>query len=203
MDADFRRLFEDHDAPTPEASTDGAIEVDLSLALDALLAEESVAGDAARHDDLDGFFEGLRDGAVMDARVNEADRLVREGEASYAAGQIEQATRQLREAAREPQVRLQASRLIARMARDRGDLSEAIEWLERAADVPVPVLETWQGLLYELADTLEAAGEHARALAILLELQAATPAYRDVDSRVAELSSRQAGPWSAGQRHPE
>jgi hypothetical protein len=89
------------------------------------------------------------------------------------------------------------------MARDQGRLTEAIEWLGRAAEVPVPALETWQGLLYELADTLEAAGEHARALAILLELRAATPGYRDVDSRVTELSSRLAGPWPTGQRRPE
>jgi tetratricopeptide (TPR) repeat protein len=203
IDADLRRAFESDDGRVPKEASDGAFEVDLSLALDGLLADEPVTGGDVRHDDLDGYFQGLRDVAVMDARRDEAHRLLREGEVSYAAGQIDQAMLQLRTAAREPDVRFQASRLIARIARDRGRLGEAIEWLERAAEVPVSARETWQALLYELADTLEVAGERARALAVLLELRAATPGYRDVDSRVANLSSRQDEPGPTGRRRPE
>jgi hypothetical protein len=46
--------------------------------------------------------------------------------------------------------------------------------------------------LYELADTLEAAGEDARALAVLLELESIAPGYRDVRERIAKLSPGQA-----------
>jgi tetratricopeptide (TPR) repeat protein len=200
LDADFRRLFEDLDGPKAEAPTDAAFEVDLSLALESLLAEEPAPTAEERQPDLDRYFQGLRDEATDGATAGDGERLLREGEASFAAGQPERAVEQLRAAARDPIVRLQASRLLGRMARDRGDLEEAIEWFERAAEVPVPELETWQALLYELADTLEVAGEHARALAVLLELRAATPGYRNVDSRVVELSSRQAGPWPTGTR---
>ncbi len=42
-------------------------------------------------------------------------------------------------------------------------------------------------LLYELASVLEANGEGARALAVLLELQAEAGEYRDVSSRLEQL----------------
>ena len=42
-------------------------------------------------------------------------------------------------------------------------------------------------LLYELASVLEAHGESARALAVLLELQAEAGEYRDVSQRLEQL----------------
>ena len=42
--------------------------------------------------------------------------------------------------------------------------------------------------VFELADALERLGEGARALAILLELSADAPGYRDVHERVERLS---------------
>jgi hypothetical protein len=48
-------------------------------------------------------------------------------------------------------------------------------------------------LLYDLADALEKDGEIARALAILLELQADAGDYRDVASRIDRLTKVQAG----------
>jgi hypothetical protein len=42
--------------------------------------------------------------------------------------------------------------------------------------------------MYDLADTLQRSGEGARALAVLLELQADAGQYRDVASRIERLS---------------
>jgi hypothetical protein len=42
-----------------------------------------------------------------------------------------------------------------------------------------------------LGDTLEAAGENARALAVFLELQSNAPDYRDVGERLQQLSPGQ------------
>ena len=47
-------------------------------------------------------------------------------------------------------------------------------------------------LLYELAEGLEQVGETARALAVLLELQADAGAYRDIEARIGRLSKVQA-----------
>ena len=70
---------------------------------------------------------------------------------------------------------------------------ESIEWLERAAESPAPTLQASHALLFELADTLQAAGEPARALAIFLELRAVAPLYPDVARRIGELSGGPAG----------
>jgi hypothetical protein len=47
-------------------------------------------------------------------------------------------------------------------------------------------------LLYSLAETLEQANDHARALAIFVELEAESGGYRDAASRVERLSKVQA-----------
>jgi hypothetical protein len=48
-------------------------------------------------------------------------------------------------------------------------------------------------VLYELAAALEQLGEPARALAVLMELQADAGTYRDVSERVERLSRLQNG----------
>ena len=88
--------------------------------------------------------------------------------------------------------------MLARIARDRGSLAEAIEWLERAGEALAPSEEASRSLLYELGDTLESAGEEARALAVFLGLASSAPTYRDVGARLARLRERAAGggePW--------
>jgi hypothetical protein len=75
----------------------------------------------------------------------------------------------------------------------RGETSEGIEWLERAALAPAPTVDEGWSLLYDLADALERTGERARALAVLLELEADAGAYRDARGRIELLSRAQAG----------
>lgn len=214
VDENLRRLFEDAESPAADADRPGVFEVDLSIALEDLLAQEPppvapssdpspATSSEAPAGDLDGFFQDLRGGAAAEARAEEALRLLADGDACYAEGRLDDAVEALREAARDPHARLQASRLIARIARERGDLAEAVDWLERAAEAPAPTTETWQELLYELAEALEAEGESVRALAVLLELQTATPGYRDVEARISGLSARPGGAAPAGTgRHP-
>jgi hypothetical protein len=48
-------------------------------------------------------------------------------------------------------------------------------------------------VLYDLAGALERMGEGARALAVLLELEADAGAYRDVRQRIELLSRAEAG----------
>ena len=201
---DLRRLFEDGDPPAVEPGEDGAFEVDLSDALDEMgPAEPPTASPAvsaeSEPDTLDGFFRGLREQAG-DQNV-EAERLCVEGEADLAGGQIEKAIAAFRAAARVPAFRTRASRSIARIAREQGDLGEAVDWLERAVEVPVETPAEAHELLYELADTLVAAGEEARALAVFMELQSSAAGFRDVEQRIAELSERRsqwARPRSGG-----
>ena len=57
-----------------------------------------------------------------------------------------------------------------------------------AAEAPAPTGDAGRAILYELGDLLETRAEHARALAVFLELRAQAPSYRDVSSRVDRLS---------------
>jgi hypothetical protein len=45
--------------------------------------------------------------------------------------------------------------------------------------------------MYDLADSLEQVGEPARALAILMELQADAGEYRDIEARIDRLTKVQ------------
>ena len=94
----------------------------------------------------------------------------------------------LEAAARVPMLRFKAATRLGRLLIDRGDLNEGVEWLERAAEAPAPSPEEGYDLLYELAGALEAQGELARALAILIELEAEAGGYRDVSTRIMYLS---------------
>ena len=68
----------------------------------------------------------------------------------------------------------------------------AIEWLERAAEAPAPTGDAGRALLYDLAKTLESVGEHARALAVFVELESESGGYRDVAGQIDRLSKVQA-----------
>lgn len=108
-------------------------------------------------------------------------------------GMIDASLKELARAAESPHLRFEASALIGRLLRDRGDLVPAVEWFERAAETPPPSREAGRELLYDLARTLEGGGEEARALAVYLELQADAGEFRDVPARVARLSRPQPG----------
>ena len=108
------------------------------------------------------------------------------------AGQIDECVRLFELASRAPRLRFVTASALGRIYRDRGQMLQAIEWFERAAEAPPPSAAEGQALLYGLADTLESAGESARALAIFMELQTEAADYRDVPVRVSRLSQAQA-----------
>ena len=82
--------------------------------------------------------------------------------------------------------------MLGRLYNERGDPSAAIEWLERAAEAPAPSADDGRALLYDLATTLEEAGETAAAAGVL-ELQAEGAEYRDVAARTERLSGMSRG----------
>ena len=77
--------------------------------------------------------------------------------------------------------------MLAKMFLAAGDYVHAIEWYELAVEASAPTPMAHYALLYDLASVLEANGESARALAVLLELQAEAGDYRDVSSRLEQL----------------
>jgi len=143
--------------------------------------------------DLDAVFRDFREEVLRDAELSETERQYKLGLTYRDMGMIDDAIRELEWAARSPRLRFEASALVARLQRDRGNLAAAVDWFERAAEAPAPSPDAGRELLYELATTLEAAGEGSRALAVYLELQTDAAEYRDVNARVERLRREDAG----------
>ena len=121
-----------------------------------------------------------------------SDEHLKRGMALHREGRIDESIHALAIASRSPRHRFQASSLIGRICRERDQLSDAIEWFERAAQAPAATADDGYLLMYELADALEAAGEVSRALAVCMELQATAGQFRDVAARVDRLAKVQA-----------
>ena len=148
------------------------------------------------------------DRAVHDARargqqaggeVTESEPAVFQGEPyeraleHLAAGRTDEAVADLHDALRVPHTQVKAAAELGRMHLRRGDLQGAVEWLERAADSPAVTQEEAFAVLYDLADALQRLGEPARALAILVDLDADAGVFRDVRTRIEQLVRSQAG----------
>jgi tetratricopeptide (TPR) repeat protein len=182
----------------------GSMEIDLTSALGELerasVTPVPVAPPAPpapppppKRQNLEEVFKDFRDEAARQDGVDQSAQHMTLGRTYFEMGMADEAMAALRTAARSPRQRYEASLLLARLYRDRGDAAHVVEWLERAAEVPAPDEEASRALLYDLGTTLEAAGETARALAVFMELQADAGEYRDVAARVDRLARVQAG----------
>jgi hypothetical protein len=177
-----------------------SVEVDLSIVLgdmglgDVEVQPRASGGSPAPlgDGDLDSVFEQLRGEASMLSGGDGGDEHLRRGMSLRQAGKIDESVQAFEMAARSPRHRFQAATLIGRTHRGRGRLPQAIEWFERAVQVPAPSEDEGHMLMYELADVLESTGDVARALAICIELQANAPEFRDVAARVDRLNKVQA-----------
>lgn len=163
---------------------------DLMPALDSLSAETSGATTepVGPPPDLERVFEDLRAKAASEGRATDAEKAYAGGLEYARHGRIAEAIDALQVAARSPLMRFQASAELGRLYARNGELGRGVDWMERAAEAPAPSLDEAHALMYDLADTLQRSGEGARALAVLLELQADAGQYRDVASRIERLS---------------
>jgi lipopolysaccharide biosynthesis regulator YciM len=105
---------------------------------------------------------------------------------------LDDAVQALEVAASSPRQRFEAAAQLAELHLERHEVDKAISWYERAAESPAPNATAGRGLLYDFAETLEKAGQHARALAVFVELEAEAGGYRDVAYRILRLSKLQA-----------
>ena len=180
--------------PPPSASGD----VDLTSMLeelDAIEAAQSPSGEspvAPAPRSLDQVFRGMRDDTARASSEEAAAEQYRLAVTYHEMGMVDDAIKALEGAARSPRQRFDAASMLGRVYLDRGDTMHAIEWLERAAEAPAPTPDAGRALLYDLAKTLESVGEHARALAVFVELESESGGYRDVAGQIDRLSKVQA-----------
>jgi tetratricopeptide (TPR) repeat protein len=177
-------------APTPTRKA--GPEIDLSRALGDL--EDSDGAAAPRPTSLGDVFKGLRKDAPQQGEAaDQSAQHMKLARTYLEMGMLQEATTSLKTAARSTQRRFEAAALLGRLYREHGEITDAIEWFERAAEATVPTPEEGHALLYDLGLALEDAGETARALAVFLELQAHAGEYRDVSDRADRLARVQTG----------
>ncbi len=162
-------------------------EVDLSDFLHDLRDDQADTSSAESAPPIESVLDGLREDAGQDASPETAEQHFKMAATYVDMGMQEEALKALEVAAQSPRHRFRAGAMLAKAYRDAGDHTRAIEWYERAVEAPAPSLMAHHALLYDLSCVLEANGEGARALAVLLELQAEAGEYRDVPSRLEQL----------------
>jgi tetratricopeptide (TPR) repeat protein len=196
---DLAAVLGDDQDGTAEAHTGTAVapEIDLSAVIDGLKPHTLAAAAAQKGSsmpdrpdpsNLDDVFRDFRDEVSRQSAVDQAEQHYKVALTYRDMGMVDDAVRELEQAAKSPRLRFDASALLARLLRDRGDVASAVEWFERAAEAPAPTPEAGRQLLYELGQALEDSSETSRALAVYLELQADARDYRDVTARVDRLS---------------
>ncbi len=167
-----------------------AAEIDLTSALGGLTGDEEAG---INGHELDPVFKELRREVAQQSGADNSAQHMTIARAYIEMGLNEEAIPALRTAAKSPGLRFEAASLLGRLHKQRGEATDAIEWLERAAEAPAPSVDDGRALLYELGTALEDAGESARALAVFLELQAEGGDYRDVRVRAERLAGSQSG----------
>jgi len=189
---DFQSLISELESPPIARARTESVEVDLSIVLNDI-EEPAAPSDAPDNAaaDLDGVFAQLRTEAARRTALETADEEYERGLTLHRAGKIDECIPALQAASRAPRLRFATASLLGRIFCERGMTPQAIESFERAAEAPAPTPEEGHELLYDLADTLEKAGEVARALAICMELHAEAGDYRDISSRIERLSKVQ------------
>jgi tetratricopeptide (TPR) repeat protein len=176
-------------APEPPPAPTGS-EVDITLGLDL---KPIPAPAPAPPPDLDGVFGSMREKAARRTGLDESEKEYKRGLALRKAGDIDGCIQALETASRAPKLRFATSRMIAKLYRDRNQLPQALEWLERASQAPAPTSDDAHQLKYEMAEALEKNGDVARALAVCTQLKAEAGDYRDVTERIDRLAKVQAG----------
>jgi tetratricopeptide (TPR) repeat protein len=183
---DLSDILTETAVPAARQPSDG-FEIDLSDALGELTAEPPAAG--AAHEEIDLVLEEVRVEAPRQ-RADTSGQQLRAAQAHWQAGQPAEAIKALQQVVRSPRHRFEAAAMLARIHRDRGSVSEAIEWFERATQAAAPTAAASHEVLYDLAQLLVSAGEADRALAVYLELQADAPDFRDVSQQIERLSQK-------------
>jgi tetratricopeptide (TPR) repeat protein len=142
--------------------------------------------------DLEDVFVQLRGEVSRTSILQTAESEYRRALTLREAGDLDGCVEALLVASRAPSLRFVAGSLLGRVYRQRGQITDAVDWFERAAQAPAPTPAEYHEVLFELFDGLEASGDVSRALAVGLALQTDAGSYRDVDERIDRLAKVQA-----------
>jgi tetratricopeptide (TPR) repeat protein len=177
-------------APAAEPARSGADEIDLTTALGDLHGEAAapVETPTPARENLGEVFQDFREEVTRQSGADQSAQHMTLARTYLEMGMPDEAIASLKVASKATGFRFEAASRLGRIYSQRGEVSQAIEWFERAAEAPAPSADEGRALLYNLGVLVEQSGDTSRALAIFLELQSDAGDYRDVAERVERLA---------------
>jgi len=183
-------------APEPVYASEGGIDLGAELG-DLFGAQSAVAeeragpggtdlGDAGLAD----IFKEFKKGVDKQLGKEDYDTRYNLGIAYKEMGLIDEAIAEFQLAAKDDGRILECSSMLGICFLEKGMPKLAVKWFEKGLQAPGRSDEEYQGLRYDLAAALEAAGETDRALGVYTELYGQDANFRDVANKVRELSTR-------------
>lgn len=167
--------------------------IDLAAELEEELAAEEAMVDEAtgRGKDealLEEVFREFQKGVAEQLSEEDSDTHFNLGIAYKEMGLLPEAIREFQISSRDPEYFIESCSMIGVCYIDQGMPERAAEWYGRALGAPNVGSDAAKALRYDLASSLESAGEVDRAHQLFEEIYTADAAYRDVSERLAELS---------------
>ncbi len=176
-------LFADEE----ESFIDLAKELEQELAEEEALVEEAT-GRGKEEAILEEVFREFQKGVEEQLSEEDSDTHFNLGIAYKEMGLLPEAIREFQVSARNPDLFVECCSMVGVCYMEQGMWSQAAEWYQKALGAPDLTPEAQLALRYDLAASLESAGDVERALGLYQEVVALNPAYRDVSSRLDDLS---------------
>jgi tetratricopeptide (TPR) repeat protein len=170
--------------------------IDLAKELEAELAEEEAmveeaTGRGKEEAILEEVFREFQKGVQEQLSEEDSDTHFNLGIAYKEMGLLPESIREFQVASRDPQFFVEACSMIGMCYMEQGMWGQAADWYQKALAAPDLTQETQLALRYDLAASLESAGEVERAVDLYQEVVAQSPDYRDVSTRLESLSGGQ------------
>jgi tetratricopeptide (TPR) repeat protein len=179
-------LFADED----ESFIDLAKELEAELAEEEAMVEEAT-GRGKEEAILEEVFREFQRGVQEQLSDEDSDTHFNLGIAYKEMGLLPESIREFQVASRDPQFFVEACSMIGMCYMEQGMWGQAAEWYQKALAAPDLNEETQLALRYDLASSLESAGDVERAVDLYQEVVARSPDYRDVSVRLESLSGGQ------------
>jgi tetratricopeptide (TPR) repeat protein len=169
--------------------------IDLAKELEAeLAAEEAMVDEATGRGKgeaiLEEVFREFQKGVADQLSEEDSDTHFNLGIAYREMGLLPEAIREFQVASRDTAFFVESCSIIGVCYQEQGMWSEAAEWYQKALVAPDISDEARLGLRYDLAAAYEAAGDVEQAVSIFEELASIDSAYRDVSSRLSNLTQQ-------------
>jgi tetratricopeptide (TPR) repeat protein len=154
--------------------------------------EEALEGDellvAPEEQSLEEIVEGFRKGMAETLSAEDYDTHYNLGIAYREMGLVDEAIGEFQLAAKDPRYLVDCCSLLATCFLEKGFPELAIKWYKEGLDSPIISEDETLGLWYELGNLYASIGEQAQARQQFVEIYGINSSYRDVGSRLDELS---------------